>query len=100
MQRRSLYILNKVMAPKSSKGAKKEVNAGAEQWTATGDVDTARYGNVLRARRLVGVRGAGLDFDGIYYVKEVTHLVTRGKYRQRFTLVREGRGAQSSRVTP
>ncbi len=57
---------------------------------AQGELEAARYGHVLRARHLVGVRGAGLDFDGVYYVRSVTHQIERGSYRQSFSLSREG----------
>jgi hypothetical protein len=60
---------------------------------ATGEVDTARYGSVLRPRRLVGVRGAGEKHDGLYYVKQVTHRIRPGEYKQSFTLEREGLGS-------
>jgi hypothetical protein len=36
----------------------------------------------------VGVRGAGLAYDGLYYVKSVTHDLKRGEYKQSFTLTR------------
>ena len=42
----------------------------------------------LQARMLVGVRGAGLAYDGLYYVKSVTHNFKRGEYKQSFTLSR------------
>lgn len=58
--------------------------------TATGSLDVVRYGRVLRSRGLVGVRGAGMAFDGLYYVKSVTHTIERGDYGQDFTLVRNG----------
>jgi len=61
--------------------------------SATGQVDTVRYGSVLRARRLVGVRGAGLTNDGLYKVHQVTHEIEAGKYTQDFVLKREGTGA-------
>lgn len=67
--------------------------------TCNGEVNTVRYGGVLRARRLVGVRGAGNNYDGEYYVKQVTHRLSRGKYTQSFTLVREGRRALKKTVT-
>ena len=38
----------------------------------------------------MGVRGAGLPFDGLYYVKSVTHDIKRGEYKQSFTLARNG----------
>ena len=45
---------------------------------------------VAAARRLVGVRGAGMAFDGLHYVQSVTHHIKRGEYKQRFKLVRNG----------
>ena len=68
--------------------------------SATGQVDTVRYGSVLRARRLVGVRGAGLKNDGLYYVRRVTHEIEVGKYTQDFTLSREGTGTLLPVVKP
>jgi hypothetical protein len=56
----------------------------------TGRLDVARYGRVLKSRQLVGVRGAGLPFDGLYYVKSVTHEIKRGQYKQSFSLARNG----------
>ena len=41
---------------------------------------------MLKARSLVGVRGAGVAYDGLYYVKSVTHNIKRGEYTQSFTL--------------
>ncbi len=68
--------------------------------TATGELDAARYEALLTPRGLVGLRGAGLSYDGFYYVKRVTHLIQRGEYRQRFTLTREGQGAISPMIVP
>lgn len=53
-----------------------------------GRLDVARYGRLLRSRQLVGVRGAGLAFDGLYYVSRVTHEIRRGSYKQSFELAR------------
>ena len=58
--------------------------------TGTGTLDVLRYGRILEARKLVGVRGAGEAFDGIYFAKSVTHRIQRGEYKQDFTLVRNG----------
>lgn len=58
--------------------------------TGTGSLNVTRYGRVLKSRSLVGVRGAGLAFDGLYFVKRVSHRIRRGEYRQEFTLVRNG----------
>lgn len=68
--------------------------------SATGQLDTVRYGSVLRARRLVGVRGAGLMNDGLYYVRRVTHEIEIGKYTQDVTLSREGTGTLLPVVRP
>jgi hypothetical protein len=62
----------------------------ADALTGTGSLDVLRYGRVLKARQLVGVRGAGPAFDGLHYVKSVTHSMQRGVYKQRFTLSRNG----------
>lgn len=62
----------------------------AEAVTCTGSLDVTRYGGVLNARQLVGVRGVGPAFDGLYYVKSVTHKIKRGEYKQSFTLTRNG----------
>jgi hypothetical protein len=53
-----------------------------------GRLDVARYGRLLKSRQLVGVRGAGLPFDGLYYVKSVSHDIKRGEYKQSFSLAR------------
>jgi hypothetical protein len=53
-----------------------------------GTLDVLRYGQPLRARRPVTVRGAGLDYDGTYFVKSVTHDIKRGAYTQQFSLSR------------
>jgi phage protein D len=72
--------------------------AAPEPLSASGEVDVVRYGNVLRARQLVGVRGAGPENDGTWYVQSVTHTITRGSYRQRFELSRSGQGSLTPSV--
>lgn len=54
----------------------------------SGALDVAKYGRLLKSRQLVGVRGAGLPFDGLFYVKSVTHEIERGSYKQSFSLAR------------
>lgn len=56
--------------------------------SGSGSLDVLRYGRPLKARQLVGVRGAGLTYDGLYYVKSVTHNLKHGEYKQSFTLSR------------
>lgn len=64
--------------------------ATADAVSATGSLDVLRYGRPLRARRLVGVRGAGTAWNGLWYVRRVTHRLRRGEYRQEFSLSRNG----------
>jgi hypothetical protein len=53
-----------------------------------GTLDVVRYGRLLKSRRLVGVRGAGRPFDGLYYVTSVSHDIKRGEYKESFELAR------------
>lgn len=59
---------------------------------ANGELDALKYGDLLRPRALVGLRGVGFQHDGLYYVKSVTHRIQPGDYRQSFVLTREGQG--------
>ncbi len=68
--------------------------------TAQGELDTLRYGEVLNARGLVGVRGAGDTYDGLYYIQSVTHTISRNSYKQGFVIAREGTGSLVSMVQP
>jgi hypothetical protein len=65
-------------------------SASSEAVKGTGTLDVLRYGRILKSRGLVGVRGAGQAFDGLYFVKSVTHSIKRGEYKQNFTLTRNG----------
>lgn len=56
--------------------------------SGTGSLDVLRYGGVLQPRKLVGVRGAGIAYDGLYYVRSVTHNIKQGEYKQSFALSR------------
>jgi len=60
----------------------------ADVITGSGTLDVVRYGQPLKARQLVGVRGAGPAYDGLYFVKSVTHNIKHGEYKQNFTLSR------------
>ena len=71
---------------------------GADAITGNGSLSVSRYGSILRARLLVGVRGAGLAYDGMYYVESVTHNLKRGEYKQNFTLARDGLISQTPLV--
>ncbi|MFN7949736.1 MAG: hypothetical protein U0Z53_30565 [Blastocatellia bacterium] len=74
--------------------------ASSDAISASGSLNVLRYGRVLRSRQLVGVRGAGLAYDGLYYVNSVTHNIKRGEYRQSFNLSRDGLISLTPRVIP
>lgn len=76
------------------------VAQSADAITVSGTLDVVRYGRVLRPRELVGVRGAGVTYDGSYYVTSVTHNLRRGEYTQDFTLAREGLISLTRTVIP
>lgn len=81
-------------------GAIAAVSNAPNAVTGIGELESVRYGHVLRARRLVGVRGAGLSYDGFYYVRHVSHRIARGSYTQSFTLSREGTLTLTPAVVP
>jgi hypothetical protein len=68
----------------------KLLKGAANAITVSGSLDVLRYGHVLRSKLLVGVRGAGLAYDGLYYVDSVTHKIKRGEFKQSFQLSRDG----------
>jgi hypothetical protein len=65
-----------------------------------GQLDAGRYEAILQPRGLVGLRGAGYSYDGLYYVQSVTHSIRKGAYTQNFTLTREGLGSITPVVPP
>ena len=66
--------------------------------SGTGSLNVLRYGHILQARQLVGVRGAGSAYDGLYYVKSVTSNLKPGEFKQSFSLARSGLGSLVSSV--
>jgi hypothetical protein len=57
-------------------------------------VDTFRYGDLMTAPGKVKLDNGGHTYDGEYYVRSVTHSITRGEYKQSFQLAREGVGSK------
>ena len=66
--------------------------------TVTGELDSVRYGGILYVGGVVGLRGSGYSYDGLYYVKEITHIFTKGNYKQAFKLARNGLGSTVQKV--
>jgi hypothetical protein len=67
-----------------------EASSSADAVSGNGSLDALRYGRLLKARSLVGVRGAGMAFDGLYFVKRVSTSIKRGEIKQSFELTRNG----------
>jgi hypothetical protein len=67
-----------------------EAKKSQDSVSGSGSLDVLRYGRVLKARGLVGVRGAGIAYDGLYYVQSVTSTLKRGEFKQTFSLTRNG----------
>lgn len=67
-----------------------EAKKSQDAVSGTGTLDVLRYGRLLKARKLVGVRGAGVAYDGLYYVSSVTSTLKRGEFKQNFNLTRNG----------
>jgi len=66
---------------------------------AEGMLDALTYGDILRPYELVTLRGARHSYDGLWYVKRVTHTIQPGgEYKQHFTLTREGVGSTIQKV--
>ena len=80
--------------------AQAETDRSVDALSANGELNTVSYGDVLRARKLVGLRGAGYAHDGLYYVKSVTHRIKLGEYKQDFVITREGFGSSTKAVSP
>jgi hypothetical protein len=82
--------LSKYSVPRAILIGLAKASRWAEAVTGEGSLDVSRYGRLLKARQLVGVRGVGPAFDGLHYVTSVTHRIKRGEYKQSFKLSRNG----------
>lgn len=100
LRKKLLRDTAKKNAGEAATAAVAEITKARDAVTASGELDTVLYGHVLRARKLVGVRGAGLAYNGFYYVRSVTHMLERGSYKQSFTLGREGTHSITPIVRP
>lgn len=67
---------------------------------ATGELDGALYGHVLKVGRLVSVDGVGTRFGGLWYVDKVNHEFSSEGYRQNFELIRNATGATLAPGSP
>lgn len=99
--RRNLFRTNGAPTGAQAMGeAQAQSDASQDTVTITGDLDTGLYGHILTPRGLVGLRGAGFDHDGFYYVQSVIQKISRGTWTQSFTLNREGLGTTTPIVLP
>lgn len=63
---------------------------------AEGELNTVAYGSVLKAKKLVMVRGAGTQFSGTYYVRKVLHAFSGEGYTQKFLVERNALGLEGT----
>ncbi len=67
-----------------------EAKKSQDSVSANGSINVLRYGRPLKDRQRVGVRGAGIAYDGLYFVQSVTSTLKRGEFKQSFNLTRNG----------
>jgi phage protein D len=80
-------------APAEMRGRLRQAYEGAGRFvTAEGEIDGRVYRAVLRARRLVTIKGIGETYSGLYYVTRVRHSFTVDGYTQQFEAYRNGLG--------
>ncbi len=94
--RQKLSVPDKYGTNRAKMIATAKAAQSADVVSGSGQLDVFRYGSPLKARRLVEVRGAGRTYDGLYYVKSVTHNIKRGEYKQSFTVSRNALVAKSA----
>ncbi|MEU8348627.1 hypothetical protein [Streptomyces sp. NPDC048845] len=100
LKRRRLSGTAKLDSETARAAALARAATSADAISGSGQLDVNRHGYILRPRELVGVRGAGVTYDGDYYVTSVTHNLWPGRYQQNFTISREGLIAMSDTVRP
>ncbi len=75
------------------RGRLRNAYRGADRFLrAEGEIDGRAYQAVLRANKLVTIKGAGANYSGLYYVTRVTHSLNAETYTQRFEACRNGIG--------
>lgn len=79
-------------------GMAKAAQSSGKVVKGKGTLDVRAYGRLLEPRKLVGVRGAGHAFDGLYYVDSVTSRIVRGDFKQDFELSRNGLLPTTNRI--
>lgn len=62
----------------------------AKSVKGSGELDVLSYGEPLPAGSMVGVRGVGLTFDGLWRCTVANHTISRDGYKQSFELQRGG----------
>jgi hypothetical protein len=87
-------------ASQAQAAAQSDADATTDTVSAEGELDSGRYRGLLRASGLVGLRGVGYRYDGLYAVKKVTTKISAGSIKQSFSLAREGVGSTVPVVLP
>jgi phage protein D len=81
------------VSPAEMRGRLRQAYEDASRFvTADGEIDGRVYRAVLRARRLVTIKGIGETYSGLYYVGRVRHSFAVDGYTQQFQAYRNGLG--------
>jgi phage protein D len=90
------YVRHQVVTGSQEARQLTEAIADEASWfvEARGEVDAALYGDLLRARRRVPIKGVGKMLSGMYYVTSVRHVYSADRYVQHFTARRNATTVQ------
>ena len=101
------FLSNRLYQPRGAesimvaeKAALFQSNASTQQIViGKGKLNTQKYGSILMPGT-VGVQGAGISFDGLYCVEDVTTDITQNSISQSFEISREGLVETTPEVRP
>jgi hypothetical protein len=102
LQRRTLWRDDQLDPVRANLQAQSRTDVSTDAVvTVTCSFAPARLGVVVNAPGVVGVRGTGNAYDGLYYLKSATHVISllAGEgwgYTQQLTLTREGTGTTTT----
>lgn len=67
-----------------------QAKADENSWkiSATGNLDSVSYGGALLIGSIVKIEGIGERYSGLFYVDEVTHLISSSGYSQQFKVLK------------
>ncbi len=79
-----IQLKNQQSVPLLKLSSQAVLDEGSWFVTAQGEINSEAYQSILKAKRIVLVKGAGRIYSGKYYVSKVSHIFTKEEYVQRF----------------